>query len=83
MLFLQMGITLTGSVQFVPWYVKPIIDGFVGKIKVSGTGRKHEVEKVDKSGILIVERVCLFVRYRRDCLGRIHRWSDSESFQVP
>jgi hypothetical protein len=35
MLFLQMGITLTGAGGMAPWYVKPVIDGFVGKIKVS------------------------------------------------
>jgi hypothetical protein len=34
-MFLQMGITFTGSASMAPWYIKPIIDGFVGKVKVS------------------------------------------------
>lgn len=38
MTFLQMGITLVGAGGMAPWYVKPVIDGFVGKIKVSRGG---------------------------------------------
>jgi hypothetical protein len=38
MLFLQMGITLVGAGGMAPWYVKPVIDGFVGKIKVCCRG---------------------------------------------
>jgi hypothetical protein len=34
-MFLQMGITFTGSASMAPWYIKPVIDGFVGKVKVS------------------------------------------------
>jgi hypothetical protein len=34
-MFLQMGITFVGSASMAPWYIKPIIDGFVGKVKVS------------------------------------------------
>jgi hypothetical protein len=35
MLFLQMGLTFTGSAGLAPWYIKPVIEGFVSKVKVS------------------------------------------------
>ena len=43
-LFLQMGITFTGSASMAPWYIKPVIDGFVGKVKagyVDGQIKMH------------------------------------------